>query len=100
MGWPVEQRRMSMLAISPCPTHLLIVRLDTTRQIVMDDITDVRLIDPHAEPFGRHEQWMLVPLELVLDSSYLLVPPGRTDRFLELVSTFQALVWVTAAPQQ
>ena len=52
VGEPVEHVRLGRRAVAPGPADLLVVSLDAARQVGVEDIAHVRLVDPHAEGDG------------------------------------------------
>ena len=48
------------------PSDLLVVVVDASGQIVMDDKSDIRLVDPHAEGDRRHDDPDIVAAEALL----------------------------------
>ena len=48
----VEHVRIGGRAVAPGSDDLLVVGLDTARQVGMEDVAHVRLVDPHAEGDG------------------------------------------------
>ena len=59
---------MCRFAVPPRPACLLVVSFDVPGKVGVDHETDVRLVDAHAEGYGRHDH-----LDLVLVKG-LLVP--------------------------
>ena len=73
VGESVEHVRLSRRAVAPGPADLLVVGLDTARQVGVEDVAHVRLIDPHAEGDGGDDdhaglghKYVLVRLPLLL----------------------------------
>src|SRR5947209_13174899 len=56
-------RRKSVTAGSP---RLLIVAQEILGDVEVDDIANVRLVDPHAERYGRTDNFDVVPDKLFL----------------------------------
>ena len=52
---PIEHVSLGGVAVAPGPTELLVIGLHAARKIRVEDIPDVRLVDPHAESDGRHD---------------------------------------------
>ena len=52
VGEAVEHVRLGGRAVAPGPADLLVVGLDAARQVGVEDVAHVRLVDPHAEGDG------------------------------------------------
>ena len=57
---------LGILPVPACTPGLLIVSLDALRNVVMDDETDVRLVDTHAERNGGDDHVHILHQEAVL----------------------------------
>src|SRR6185503_12417024 len=53
---PVEERCPRRLAVTPGASRLLIVGVERSGHVVVDDEADVLLVDAHAEGVGRHHR--------------------------------------------
>ena len=61
-----EQQAVRRQSVAPRASRFLVVALDVLRQIRVDDVADVRLVDAHAEGDGGADDLRLVPQEGVL----------------------------------
>src|SRR6185503_9022527 len=55
----IEKRAECRFTITPCTTCFLIVRFERARHLIMDDETDVRLVDAHSKSIRRHNCFQL-----------------------------------------
>ena len=62
----VDHPRVGGLTVAPRPSRLLVVGLDTLREVQVGDEAHVRLVDAHAEGDGGDDHDTLVALEAVL----------------------------------
>ena len=87
-----QQDSIGALAVTACPTRLLIILLQGIGNIHMNHKTNVRLVDTHAESIGCHHHAALVagPLGLliflVLDIEPRMVIVGMNACMVEFVA--------------
>ncbi len=62
----IEQDTLCPLSVPSGPSGLLIIILQTLRHIIVDHITHIRLIDPHAKSVGRHHHRTLIIDKIIL----------------------------------
>jgi len=63
----IEQDRPGRLAIAPRTPDLLIVRIGRIAGVVVEDETDVRLVDAQAEGYRRDDDGEAIAHEIILD---------------------------------
>ena len=63
---PEQQQAMGRQTVPAGPPYFLVVVVNAFRQIIMDDKTDVGLVNPHAESDGRHDDPDIIPAEEIL----------------------------------
>src|SRR5213596_4224884 len=61
-----EQLTFTGQAIAPGPPRFLIITLDVLRQIVMNNKTDIRFVDPHSERDRCRDYAYIVAQKLLL----------------------------------
>ena len=66
VGQRVEQHGIGRCAITPCTANLLIEALDAFGHVIMDNPTDVALVNAHAESNSGTHYLYLVILETFL----------------------------------
>ena len=66
VGKPVEHVRLGRRPVASRAANLLIVRLDASRQVGMEDIAHIRLVDAHPERDGGDHDHARLGHELVL----------------------------------
>ena len=64
-----ESEANTFAAISSCPTGFLIVTFQAFRNVVMDDVTHIWLVDTHAESNGSNDDIDALHEEIVLSLS-------------------------------
>ena len=62
----VEQKALRLGAVASRAAGLLVVVLERERQVVVDDVVDVALVDAHAKGVGGHHNGLAVVEEVVL----------------------------------
>ena len=72
-----KQQAMGGQTVPSGPADFLIVVVDAFGQVVMDDETDIRFVDPHAEGDRRHDDLDIVPDEEILILRALLIRQTR-----------------------
>ena len=75
-----QQQAMGGQAVPSGPADLLVVVVDASGQVVMDDETDIGFVDPHAEGDRRHDDLDIVPDEQLLIFRALLFRQTRMVR--------------------
>src|SRR3990172_7264580 len=56
-----QQEAMSRQTVPPGPSDLLIIRVNALGKVIMDNESDIRLVDPHAEGDRCHDDPDVVP---------------------------------------
>ena len=91
---------MSASSVPTGPTRLLIISLQTLRNVVMDHITHIRLVDTHSERNRRHDHIHLFVQKLILICGPgHRIHPGMVGRNLDVVRSqqFRQLLHLFAA---
>ena len=62
----IESDAVPLAPIPACPTGFLVIGLQRLGHVVVDDETDIRLVDPHAEGNGGHDHIHVLHEEFIL----------------------------------
>ena len=90
-----QQHAGSGSPVATGPPDLLIIGLQTSRNVEMDDQPDIRLIDTHAEGIRRSQNPHSPPAKVVMHESPLLIRETGmvvSDRLVRLTQPFRDLL--------
>ena len=66
VSYRIEQERVALQPVPPGTSDLLVIVLDASRHIVMDNPTDIAFINSHTEGYSRADNLYAVIDEIVL----------------------------------
>ena len=76
-----HQNAVGVLAVATRAPRLLIIALQILRHIIMDDVSHIRLIDPHSEGIGRvHDPLAVIDKIVLILPAFLILQPGMVSR--------------------
>ena len=84
------QQAVAFESITTRSTDLLAVALQASRNVVVDDVANVRLVDAHAKCYGSHDDEMIGGHELILAAELFDVSISQiiSERYYDSAARF------------